>query len=217
MNRNRVLYLLLGWISLLASVQAPAQGALTPPGAPAPTMRSLDQIYTEISKLSPANPLLLTPLLSPTQQGVIHLTAKGQKQGAINGECTIKGLENTIVCIGFTHEIVSPRDATTGLPTGHRLHKPLTITKNIDKTTPLFYSALVGNENLTEVTLNFFQTDSKNQTTNQYRIKLTNAILANIRSNDPSQELLAFTYQKIQWTHVPSGITATDDWELPVP
>jgi type VI secretion system secreted protein Hcp len=217
MNRNHLLFLLLGLASFLAAVQVPAQGSLTPPGAPAPTMRSLDQIYAEITKLTPASPLLLTSLLSPTQQGVIHMTAKGQKQGAINGECTIKGLENTIVCLGFTHEIASPRDAVTGLPTGKRQHKPLTITKNIDRTTPLFYSALVGNENLPEVIFNFFQTDSKNQTTNQYRIKLTNAMLADIRSNDPSQEILQFTYQKIQWTHVPSGINAMDDWEVAAP
>lgn len=177
-------------------------------------MRSLDQIYTEITKLAPANPLLLTSLLSPAQQGVIHMSAKGQKQGVIKGECTLAGLEGTIVCIGFTHEVNSPRDATTGLPTGKRQHKPLTVTKYIDRTTPLFYSALVNNENLTEVSLNFFQTDAKNQTTNYYRIKLTNASLADIHSSDPSQETLQFTYQKIEWTHVPSGITSGDDWTV---
>jgi type VI secretion system secreted protein Hcp len=214
MNRKHFLFLVLGLASLLIPIQVSAQGTLTPPGAPAPTMRSLDQIYTEITKLSPANPLLLTSLLSPTQQGVIHMSAKGQKQGIIKGECTIAGWEGTIVCIGFTHEVNSPRDATTGLPTGKRQHKPLTVTKYIDKTTPLFYSALVNNETLTEVSFNFFQTDAKNQTTNYYRIKLTNASLADIRSSDPSQETLQFTYQKIEWTHVPTGITAADDWTV---
>jgi type VI secretion system secreted protein Hcp len=216
MHRNHLLCLLLGLASFLASIQVSAQGSLTPPGAPAPTMRSLDQIYTEIAKLTPANPLLLTPLLSPTQQGVIHLTAKGQKQGTINGECTIKGLENTIVCIGFAHEVVSPRDAASGLPTGKRQHKPLRIVKYLDKTTPLFYSALVNNENLPEVILNFYQTDSKNQTINQYRIRLTNASLAGVSNDYPNLETLEFTYQKIEWTHVPSGRTAMDDWEAPV-
>ncbi len=214
MNRKNLLFLLFGLASLLASIQASAQGTLTPPGAPAPTMRSLDQIYNEVTKLTPASPLLLTSPLSPTQQGVIHMAARGQKQGDIKGECTITGLENTTVCIGFTHEVVSPRDATTGLPTGKRQHKPLTITKYIDKTTPLFYSALVNNEILTAVSFNFFQTDSKNQTTNYYRIKLTNASLVDIRSSDPSQETFQFTYQKIEWNYVPSGIFATDDWSV---
>lgn len=213
MNRNHFPLLLLGLAGLLAPVQVHAQGSLTPTGAPAPTMRSLDQIYTEISKLTPASPLVLTPRLSPTQQGVIHLTIKGQKQGVIKGECTIKGLENSIVCLGFTHEIISPRDAASGLPTGNRQHKPLSIAKNIDRTTPLLYSALVSNENLPEVTLNFFQSDARNQATNYYQIKLTNAVLADIRSDDPSTEILQFFYQKIEWTHVPSGITANDEWK----
>jgi hypothetical protein len=33
-------------------------------------------------------------------------------------------------------EVVSPRDAASGLPTGKRQHKPLTITKEIDKSSP---------------------------------------------------------------------------------
>jgi hypothetical protein len=52
--------------------------------------------------------------------------------------------ESTAVCIGkvrcadgtcsitFEQEIVSPRDAASGLPTGKRMHKPFTITKELD-------------------------------------------------------------------------------------
>lgn len=70
-------------------------------------------------------------------------TAKGQTQDDIRGECTIPGLENSVVCIGFSHEVISPRDAVSGLPTGQRQSKPLRVIKYADKTTPLFYSALV--------------------------------------------------------------------------
>ncbi|MCB1185762.1 type VI secretion system tube protein Hcp [bacterium] len=43
------------------------------------------------------------------------------------------------------------RDAASGLPTGKRQHKPLTITKELDKSTPLLYNILVNNENISEV------------------------------------------------------------------
>ena len=33
-------------------------------------------------------------------------------------------------------EIVSPRDAASGLPTGKRMHKPVVFTKELDKSTP---------------------------------------------------------------------------------
>ncbi len=36
------------------------------------------------------------------------------------------------------HEIVSPRDAASGLPTGKRMHKPFVITKELDKSSPTF-------------------------------------------------------------------------------
>lgn len=38
---------------------------------------------------------------------------------------------------GWSHEIISPRDAASGLPTGKRQHKPLSIIKPIDPASPL--------------------------------------------------------------------------------
>lgn len=38
--------------------------------------------------------------------------------------------------INFDQEIVSPRDAASGLPTGKRMHKPFVITKELDKSSP---------------------------------------------------------------------------------
>jgi hypothetical protein len=38
--------------------------------------------------------------------------------------------------ITLTHEIVSPRDVSTGMATGKRQHKPMTITKELDRTAP---------------------------------------------------------------------------------
>lgn len=58
-------------------------------------------------------------------------------------------VQNTSVCTGkircadgsctisFEQEIVSPRDAASGLPTGKRMHKPFVITKELDKSSPL--------------------------------------------------------------------------------
>jgi len=43
-----------------------------------------------------------------------------------DGSCTIS----------FEQEVVSPRDAASGLPTGKRQHKPFVITKELDKSSP---------------------------------------------------------------------------------
>jgi type VI secretion system secreted protein Hcp len=157
------------------------------------------------------------------------LKLKGQKQGDIKGSVTQKGREGKIMVIAVSHEIVSPRDTASGLPTGKRQHKPFVITKELDKSTPLLFNALINNENIISWELQFF-TPKKNgpgagAEVNHYTVKLTNASIADIKSimlNNKNPELahfaeyeeVAFTYQKIEWTWVDGGITAMDDWNL---
>jgi type VI secretion system secreted protein Hcp len=162
-----------------------------------------------------------------------YLNLKGQKTGQIKGSVTQKGRENTIEVSAFNHEIVSPRDSASGLPTGKRMHKPFVITKELDKSTPLLYTALVTNEKLTQFELKCFAPSVGGRIggvgveTNHFTIKLTNANIVSIRSvmsnnniSDlatlPVMEEITFTYQKIEWTWVDGGITAQDDWESPV-
>jgi type VI secretion system secreted protein Hcp len=156
-----------------------------------------------------------------------YLTLKGQKQGQINGGVTIKGRENSIEVHSFTDEIVSPRDATTGLPTGKRQHEPIVIVKVLDKSTPLLWNALVNNENLTEFSLQVYATQATGVEMMIYTISLTNATISSMRqymsdneitanASLPVREEISFTYQKITWTWTQGNITATDDWEAPV-
>ena len=161
-----------------------------------------------------------------------YLILKGQKQGSINGSVTQRGHENSIAVHAFNHEVDSPRDPASGLPTGKRMHKPFVITKEIDKSSPLLWNALVNNENLTGWTLQCWNPalavavglSTEKQV---YTIALTNASIASIRevmpdNQDPSaqslsmREEITFTYQKIAWTWVDGGITAQDDWETSV-
>src|SRR5438309_5230899 len=86
-----------------------------------------------------------------------YLKLNGEKQGDIKGSVTQKGREDSIMVIAFNHEVVSPRDAASGLPTGKRQHKPMQITKELDKSTPLLFNMLVNNENIATWKLEFFQ------------------------------------------------------------
>src|SRR6478672_10887733 len=85
-----------------------------------------------------------------------YLKLKGAKQGPIEGSVTQKGREKKIMVIAVSHEIVSPRDPASGLPTGKRMHKPFVITKELDKSSPILYQVLCTNENVSEWTLEFW-------------------------------------------------------------
>ena len=156
-----------------------------------------------------------------------YLKLKGQKSGEIKGSVTQKGREGKIMVIAVSHDVVSPRDAASGLPTGKRQHKPFVITKELDKSTPLLYNVLVNNENITDFELQFWQPSQTGAEKQHFTVKLTNANIASIQfrmMNNKHPDLMryaeyeevSFTYQKIEWTWTDGGITAMDDWESPV-
>jgi len=163
-----------------------------------------------------------------------YLKLKGQKTGDIKGSVTQKGREGSIAIIAVDHEIISPRDAASGAPSGKRMHKPIVVTKELDMSSPLLYNVLVQNENIPTWELNFWttqvgndRTTSVGSETQHYTIKLTNASIASVHfrmANNKHPDLMkfneyeevAFVYQKIEWTWVKGGITAMDDWEAPM-
>ena len=117
-----------------------------------------------------------------------------------------------------------PFDAATGAAQGRRQHHPITVTKLLDQATPKLYTALVTNENLTDVTIVFWGQMPDGRELAQFTIKVTDARIVAIAfaaheaqgaaaaaAPVPSQEL-QLTYRKITWTWADGNITATDDW-----
>ena len=149
-----------------------------------------------------------------------YLKLRGQKQGVIQGSVARKGLEGSIPVIAVSHEIASPCDAASGLPTGKRTHKPLVITKEIDRATPLIYKAMVTGEVLPEVELVVFAQADRAGKTPLYTVKLSDATISEIRfvtpKDGPEAHEISLTYRKITWTWVDGGVTAEDDWETPI-
>ena len=159
-----------------------------------------------------------------------YMKVKGQKQGNIQGSVTQKGREGSIAVIAFQHSIVSPHDTATGLPTGKRSHRPMSITKATDKATTHLYAALTTNENLPDVTIDFWEPQIKagagvGAEVQFYTVKLSNATISSITQvlpnvDDPAQqkmplhEVVEFTYRKIEWIWRDGNTTASDDWPV---
>ena len=152
----------------------------------------------------------------------IYMTIQGHL-GNIEGSSTDSGHEGEIEVDSYSHDIVSPRDSATGQATGKRQHSPVVITKDIDKSTPLLFRAITTNENLSDVTLNFYRPNSSDNGAMEkyFTVKLTNAQISRVGQHPPDPghsgdyESVAFVFQKIEWTWVDGGITVEDDWEAP--
>jgi type VI secretion system secreted protein Hcp len=128
--------------------------------------------------------------------------ATGAKQGPFS--------KDPVAVTAVSHEIISPRDPASGLPTGKRQHKPIVFTTQWGASTPLFLNALVNNETLTSVLIGLLRNGNQFAT-----IKLTNASISDYVQHG-GYVTISMTYQKIEWTSVDGGTTAQDDWEAPI-
>lgn len=156
-----------------------------------------------------------------------HMEVGGNSQGNISeGCCDMKGRENTILCQALNHEVYIPRDPQTGLPTGKRVHNPLTITKVFDKSTPKLFQALATGERMSNVTLKYYRINPSGNEEHYFTIKLEDAIIVSVKPWVPNaldqarerfthMEDVSFTYSKIIWTWEIDGVEAQDEWKVP--
>jgi type VI secretion system secreted protein Hcp len=154
-----------------------------------------------------------------------YVTIDGQKQGKFGAEKSAGARgKNKIQGIKFLLETVSPRDASTGQASGKRMHKPIVFTKEWDTASPKLFQALVTNEVLKSVLFEFIKTNKNGAEFVHFKITLTNASIASIKSyvdltdttGDPydAHELedVELVFQKIELEDVEGKTTAVDDW-----
>jgi type VI secretion system secreted protein Hcp len=168
---------------------------------------------------------------TPAYLSIVGETQGAMTSGAFTGESVgniyQEGHEDEILVQAFSHECSVPTDVQSGQPTGQRVHKPMTITKIFDKSSPLLYVALSTGERLSACRLKWYRTSAAGVQEHYFTIALEDAVVTNIRSympncQDPSQahfthlEDVSFTYRKIIWTHEVAGTSGEDDWRSPV-
>jgi len=155
----------------------------------------------------------------------------GEKQGDISagagsadsiGTLTKKGHEDEILVWAWDHAVTQPTDKASGGSSGTRLHSPVTITKQFDKSSPLLYQALCTGEALPSVVVTFYRIEGAAEV-KYFTITLENAKVTEVRSWMPNfqDEALAhlqqmedvqFRYTKIMWENLKTNTQSEDDW-----
>jgi type VI secretion system Hcp family effector len=133
-----------------------------------------------------------------------YMTVTGARQGPIKGN----GMTEQIRLVS----VVRDTPMAARMAVGQRRHSTITITKTIDAASPKFQTALVNNETMKTVTINF-QGGSRGEKTAQ-RIVLTNATIVSVRK-EGELEKITLDYQAIEVTWTNGGKTMADDWEAP--
>ncbi len=151
---------------------------------------------------------------------------KGENQGNIEGSSEKSGFESLIEIVTFKHCVDIPRNKDTSLYSGIRVHGPIRINKEIDKSTPKLYQALCSGEQLSEVGFVWCRFVKAGNPEKFFEIKLTNANIIGIqpvirdrleanKNQLPHLEKVSFIYEKIRWIWLPDGSEFEDTWLAP--
>jgi len=152
-----------------------------------------------------------------------NLSITGEEQGEIEGSCDLEGREGTILIQAFDHIVEIPTDSR-GVIGGQRVHRPMMMTKELDKSTPVLYQALCTGELLTEVILEWYRVDGTGMQELYFTLTMSNALITKIhpwvpnvldRSNESMRHMedIYLTYERIIWTWEPDGIEYEDVWD----
>lgn len=127
--------------------------------------------------------------------------------------------------MAYDHKVCVPTNTLTGQITGTRKHEYLTVTKFVDKSSPLLMQEVTSPSEL-EVVLRFFRTPdetSAGEPVEYYNITMSRAKIVSIRKISPNildaqndgytpYEEVTFTYGQLQEEHIVCGTSVLDDW-----
>lgn len=112
-----------------------------------------------------------------------------------------------------SHSIVSPRDSASGLPTGKRQHKPFTITKPVDASSPVLMEGLLKGDSFSVEVTSFRRTGGRWMPV--VTVRLDNAFVGAMgpqSADDRPTEEVAFYYNRIAFRYAQTGTTVEDFW-----
>lgn len=150
-----------------------------------------------------------------------YMTVTAETQGVIQGSVEKIGYEGSIEVIGFGHNISAPYNPQSGSPDDTLQHRPVRISKPIDRSTPLLATAFYNGEVLTSVIIRFIRPDSEGADNQFYTVELINARIVSMMPSHSSvtadlevteNETVSFTYQQIITRWEDGSLISQDDW-----
>ncbi|MHC2594574.1 type VI secretion system secreted protein Hcp [Kluyvera sp. 1366] len=86
-----------------------------------------------------------------------HLWLEDENGSPIVGSCLIPLRLGSIELKSFSHGITIPVDPNRGKLTATRVHQPIVIVKEFDKTTPILYRAVCEGRTLKKATIKMYR------------------------------------------------------------
>lgn len=148
-----------------------------------------------------------------------HLWLTDENGSPIIGSCLMPSRTGSIELRSVNHHICIPTDTNTGKLTGTRIHTPIKIQKEFDKTTPLLFRSLCEGRALKSATLKMYAINDAGIEVEYFNIVMENvkitAITPNLHPGGMSSthlEDIEFRYETITWKYTDGNIFYKDSW-----
>lgn len=153
-----------------------------------------------------------------------YMSITGKTQGLISAGCsTQESIGNKcqtdhrdeIMVLSFTHTLLNIGNLDRAT------HQPISIVKNIDKSTALLAQALTSREELV-CRINFYRVSSMGVQERFFTIDISGCILteltlvmphATLENDADIQEIMAIRYREICWMHHLAGTSGYSSWD----
>ncbi|AXF01163.1 MULTISPECIES: Hcp family type VI secretion system effector [Paraburkholderia] len=153
----------------------------------------------------------------------LHLWLKDEGGADILGSSEVFGREGSIEVLSLTHGVHSPTDSNTGKLIGARSHRPLTIEKEIDRSSALLYRAVARGATLQSGELRFYRATDAGREEAYFTVSMKNVKVVgvspkvlNIREVESQHrnhfEIVEFRYEEIAWTYADGNMIFKDAW-----
>lgn len=148
-----------------------------------------------------------------------YLWLEDEGGAPIVGGSLVNGRVGAIELKSLSHNLNIPIDGNTGRLTGTRVHAPIMVQKEFDKTTPLLYRALVNGATLKRGIIKLYEVSEAGQEMEYFNILLDNVKIVSITpdlypgaSTGTHLETIMLRYEMITWKHCNGNMVFKDSW-----
>lgn len=147
-----------------------------------------------------------------------HLWLEDENGSPIVGSCLIPQRQGSIELKSFSHGVTIPVDPNWGKLTGMRVHRPITIVKEFDQTTPLLYRTVCEGRLMKKAIIKMYRILESGIESEYFNIILENAKLTTISPylspgmSSTHLETIELRYEAITWKYTEGNIIYRDSW-----
>ncbi|CAN0622078.1 type VI secretion system secreted protein Hcp [Burkholderia multivorans] len=155
----------------------------------------------------------------------LHLWLKDDGGADIRGSCEVAGREGSIEVLSLSHGIHTQADGNTGKLMCGRSHRPLTIEKEIDRSSPLLYMAVARGMTLKSAEVKWYRIVEAGKEEEYFNMLMNNVKVISVSPRVPNIkeqanqhrthfEVVELMYEQIQWSYLDGNMVFRDGWSM---